>query len=102
MYKRQGKYIATPRGVVELKSFFTVAIPGLGGGAASSAEAVRFKIKRLIDEEASNAVLSDDQIVALLRIDGIEIARRTVAKYREALYIPSSIQRRRQKLALAS
>lgn len=97
-----GKYIATPRGVVELKSFFTVAIPGLGGGEASSAEAVRFKIKRLIDEEASNAVLSDDQIVALLRIDGIEIARRTVAKYREALYIPSSIQRRRQKLALAS
>ena len=97
-----GKYVATPRGVVELKSFFTAAIAGVGGGETSSAEAVRLKIKRLIDEEASNAVLSDDQIVALLKIDGIEIARRTVAKYREALYIPSSVQRRRQKLALAS
>ena len=97
-----GKYIATPRGVVELKSFFTAAIAGVGGGETSSAEAVRLKIKRLIEEEAANAVLSDDQIVAFLKADGVEIARRTVAKYREALYIPSPVQRRRQKLALAS
>lgn len=96
-----GKYIATPRGVVELKSFFTAALGGRDGDALS-AEAVRFRIKALIDAEASDKVLSDDRIVEILMADGVEIARRTVAKYREAMRIPSSVQRRRQKLALAS
>ncbi len=91
------KYMATPRGLFELKYFFTAAISGLGSGAAHSAEAVRFHIKTLIkEEEAENAVLSDDQLVQKLRDLEIDISRRTVAKYREALNIPSSFQRRRQ------
>lgn len=97
-----GKYIATPRGVVELKSFFTAAVGGGGDTEALSAEAVRFRIKALIDDEPPNAILSDDKIVAVLKAEGVDIARRTVAKYREAMHIPSSVQRRRQKMALAS
>ena len=93
------KYIATSRGIFEMKYFFTAAIPSAGGGDAHSAEAVRHRIRRLIDEEAPDAVLSDDTIVKVLRDSGIDIARRTVAKYREALRIPSSVQRRRDKLA---
>jgi RNA polymerase sigma-54 factor len=96
------KYMATPRGTFELKYFFTAAIASLGGGEAHSAEVVRHKIKILINEETLKNVLSDDKIVDLLRAQGIDIARRTVAKYREALHIPSSVQRRRQKkMALA-
>ena len=91
------KYIATPRGVFELKYFFSATISGTAAGDAHSAEAVRYRIKKLIDEEAPSAVLSDDRIVDVLRQDGIEIARRTVAKYREALGIPSSVRRRREK-----
>ena len=98
------KFIATPRGILELKYFFTAAIQGANGAAAHSAESVRYRIKALIDEEAASDVLSDDRIVEILRADGIDIARRTVAKYREALRIPSSVQRRRLKSvkALAS
>ncbi|MNJ40646.1 RNA polymerase sigma-54 factor 1 [compost metagenome] len=88
------KYVATPRGVFELKFFFTAAIQSSDGGAAHSAEAVRQRIKTMIDAE-SGEVLSDDRIVEILNEAGIDIARRTVAKYREALRIPSSIQRRR-------
>ncbi|MBI1206454.1 MAG: RNA polymerase factor sigma-54 [Azospirillum sp.] len=91
------KFMATSRGVFELKYFFTSAIPGADGHANHSAEAVRFRIKALIDDEPADAVLSDDRIVEILRADGIEIARRTVAKYREAMRIPSSVQRRREK-----
>ena len=94
------KYMATSRGIFEMKYFFTAAIPSAGGGDAHSAEAVRHRIKRLIDEESADAVLSDDTIVKVLRDSGIDIARRTVAKYREAMRIPSSVQRRRDKLAL--
>ena len=72
-----------------------------GAGAAHSAEAVRHRIKMLIDAEAPDRVLSDDNLVETLRGEGIDIARRTVAKYREALGIPSSVQRRREKKALA-
>jgi len=89
------KYMATPRGIFELKYFFTAAIPGATGGTLS-AEAVRFRIRALIDAEA-NDVLSDDKIVDILLKEGIDIARRTVAKYREAMHIPSSVQRRREK-----
>lgn len=91
------KFIATPRGVFELKFFFTSAIPAAGGGEAHSAEAVRFRIRGLIDSEPPDDTLSDEKIVELLQREGIEIARRTVAKYREAMRIPSSVQRRREK-----
>ena len=89
------KYMATPRGLFELKYFFTAAIPSSGGGEAHSSEAVRHRIKALIEKETPDAVLSDDRIVELLSDVGVEIARRTVAKYREAMNIPSSVQRRR-------
>ena len=90
------KYMSTPRGMFELKYFFTSAIGALGGGESYSAESVRHKIKILIAEERDvKSVLSDDKIVDLLRAQGIDIARRTVAKYREALGFPSSVQRRR-------
>jgi RNA polymerase sigma-54 factor len=90
------KYIATPRGLFELKYFFTASIQAINGAEAHSAEAVRDRIREMIDNEASE-VLSDDRIVALLTADGVNIARRTVAKYREAMRIPSSVERRRIK-----
>ncbi len=89
------KFMSTPRGVFELKYFFSASIPAIKGGEAHSAEAVRYRIKAMIDGEAPDAVLSDDQIVERLRAHGIDIARRTVAKYRESLRIPSSVERRR-------
>jgi RNA polymerase sigma-54 factor len=91
------KYMATPRGIFELKYFFSSAIAATGYGEAHSSEAVRHRIKELIDAEASDAVLSDDTIVQRLREAGVDIARRTVAKYRESMRIPSSVQRRREK-----
>ena len=93
------KYMATSRGIFEMKYFFTAAISSAAGGDAHSAEAVRHRIKRLIEEETADAVLSDATIAKVLRDSGIDIARRTVAKYREALRIPSSVQRRRDKMA---
>jgi len=92
------KYMATPRGLYELKYFFTSAIPASGGNGAHSAEAVRHRIRGLIDGEPPDSTLSDERIVELLLRDGVDIARRTVAKYREAMRIPSSVQRRREKL----
>ena len=91
------KYMASPRGIFELKYFFTSAIQASGDGEAHSSEAVRHRIKVLIDAETAEDVLSDDAIVDKLKGDGIDIARRTVAKYREAMRIPSSVQRRREK-----
>ena len=91
------KYMATNRGIFELKYFFTSSIAAADGGEAHSAEAVRHRIKQLIDAENAEHVLSDDTIVEKLRTAGIDIARRTVAKYREAMRIPSSVQRRREK-----
>jgi RNA polymerase sigma-54 factor len=93
------KYMATSRGIFELKYFFTSAIAAADGGEAHSAEAVRHRIRQLIEAENAEEVLSDDTIVEKLRDAGIDIARRTVAKYREAMRIPSSVQRRREKLA---
>lgn len=96
------KYMITPRGVFELKYFFTVSIASAeAGGDAHSAESVRHRIRVLVDQEAPEAVLSDDDLVDLLKKSGVEIARRTVAKYREAMAIPSSVQRRREKRARA-
>lgn len=91
------KYMSTPRGIFELKYFFTQSLPSASGAEAHSAEAVRHRIKVLIDAEAASDVLSDDRIVEILRGDGVEVARRTVAKYRDSLNIPSSVQRRRDK-----
>lgn len=92
------KHMATPRGLYELKYFFTSSIPASSGGDAHSAEAVRHLIRGLIDGETAAATLSDERIVELLQRNGVDIARRTVAKYREAMRIPSSVQRRREKL----
>jgi len=91
------KYMATPRGLYELKYFFTSAIPASGGNGAHSAEAVRHRIRALIDGEPPNGPLSDGRIVELLNDEGVAIARRTIAKYREEMRIPSSFQRRRVK-----
>ncbi|MEW9307941.1 RNA polymerase factor sigma-54 [Labrys neptuniae] len=91
------KFIASARGLFELKYFFTASISNAEGGEAHSAEAVRHRIRQMIDAEAPDAILSDDTIVALLRKDGIDIARRTVAKYRESMRIASSVERRREK-----
>jgi RNA polymerase sigma-54 factor len=95
------KYIATPRGIFEMKFFFTSSIASMDGGEAHSAEAVRHKIKVLIDNEreSGDRVLSDDRLVEILKEAGVDIARRTVAKYREAMRIPSSVERRRLQSA---
>jgi RNA polymerase sigma-54 factor len=95
------KYMLTPRGVFELRYFFTAAIASAGGGEAHSSEAVRDRIRQMIDQEQPVDVLSDDAIVDILKKDGVDIARRTVAKYREGMNIPSSVQRRREKRAMA-
>lgn len=96
------KSIGTSRGTFEMKYFFTAAIAGAAGAEAHSSEAVRHRIRQMIDAETGADVLSDDALVQKLRSEGVDIARRTVAKYREALRIPSSIDRRREKsLALA-
>jgi RNA polymerase sigma-54 factor len=91
------KYLACDRGLYELKYFFTSGIQSNDGGDAVSAEAVKSHIKALIAAEDPHAILSDDQLVELLRAKGFDIARRTVAKYREAIGLGSSVQRRRQK-----
>ena len=93
------KYVSTPRGMFEMKYFFTASLPSGGAGEAHSAEAVRYRIKQLIDAEDPQKVLSDDDIVTRLRAADIVVARRTVAKYRDNLKIPSSMDRRRQKMA---
>lgn len=95
------KYMMTPRGLFELKYFFTVKISGVDGQHSHSAESIRQRIRALIDEEDVKKILSDDHIVLLLKGENIEIARRTVAKYRESLNISSSVQRRRQKKIMA-
>jgi len=91
------KFMATPRGIYELKYFFSSAISATVGGDAHSAESVRHRIRQMIDAEDPKAILSDDTIVKILKDDGVDIARRTVAKYREAMKIGSSVQRRREK-----
>lgn len=90
------KFIGTPRGLFELKYFFSTALVN-EDGISHSSESIKARVKALIDEEDSKKILSDDKIVDILKTEGIDIARRTVAKYREALHIPSSVQRRKQK-----
>ena len=93
------KFIQTPRGLFEMKYFFTAAIASSAPGLAHSAEAVRQRIRQMIDDESPAEVLSDDVIVERLRQADIVVARRTVAKYRDSLRIPSSVERRKMKMA---
>jgi RNA polymerase sigma-54 factor len=88
------KYIHTPRGVFELKYFFSSQVSGQDGDSHSST-AIRARLKKLIHEEPPGKPLSDSRLVTLLEAAGIQVARRTVAKYREAMGIPSSSERRR-------
>ena len=90
------KFMATPRGLFELKFFFGSGVGGADGGEAMAAEAVKGRIRALIGAERPGRPLSDDQLVQLLKQEGVDVARRTVAKYREALHIPSSVERRRR------
>ncbi len=90
------KFIGTPRGIFELKYFFSTALVS-EDGTSHSAESIRTRVQALVDAEDPKKVLSDDKIVELLKAEGIDIARRTVAKYRDALRIPSSVQRRKVK-----
>lgn len=87
------KYLLTPRGLFELKYFFSSHVGTTAGGEASST-AIRAKIKKLIAEENPRKPLSDNRLTDLLKQDGIEVARRTVAKYRESLHIASSSDRK--------
>jgi RNA polymerase sigma-54 factor len=91
------KYMATPRGIYELKYFFTSSLANITGGNSHSSEWVRHRIRALCDEEVPGTILSDDRITDILKREGVAIARRTVAKYRESLGIASSPQRRRLK-----
>jgi RNA polymerase sigma-54 factor len=91
------KYLSCARGTFELKYFFTSGIASSDGGEASSALAVKAAIKALILAEPADAILSDDTLVDMLQEKGFDLARRTVAKYREALGIGSSVQRRRAR-----
>ena len=91
------KYLHCERGTFELKFFFTSGVGAIDGEGGASAEAVKAAIKTLIDAENPKAILSDDALVDLLKAKGYDLARRTVAKYREAIGLGSSVQRRRQK-----
>jgi RNA polymerase sigma-54 factor len=95
------KYMLTPRGVFDLRYFFSQSIADTEGGDSHSSSAVRDQIQKMIAAEAAGNVLSDDQIAEALMASGVELARRTVAKYRESMNIQSSVQRRREKRALA-
>ncbi len=91
------KFMATPRGVFDMRYFFSSAIQNADGEQSVASHSVKHRIKALVDEESPKAILSDDAIVKKLKLSGIDVARRTVAKYREALNIPSSVERRRIK-----
>jgi len=91
------KYLNCDRGTCELKYFFTSGVGGGADGEGASAESVKARIKALCDAEDPKKILSDDALVELLKAEGFDLARRTVAKYREAIGIGSSVQRRRQK-----
>ena len=95
------KYLSCDRGIFELKYFFSSALHGTGGQEDTSAEAVRQRVKALIDAEPPLKPLSDDKLVELLKQEGVTLARRTVTKYREAMHIPTSFDRRRRAMSQA-
>jgi len=88
------KYVQTPRGIFELKYFFTSAL-STSSGSSTSSESVKRRIKALIEQEDRKAPLSDQKLGEMLLAEGVEISRRTVAKYREEMMIPSSAKRKR-------
>ena len=90
------KEISTPRGVLQLKFFFSKAISSIDGGEDISSQVVKNKIKKLIDNEGQ-VVLSDTKLVSLLKESGINVARRTVAKYRANMKILPSFERKKSK-----
>ena len=92
-----GKYIGILQGLYEMKYFFTAGVGRTKGSNLHSAESVRHKIKKLVEIETADSVLSDDRIIEILKADRVDIARRTVAKYRVTMHIPSFIQRRRER-----
>ena len=94
------KYMHTPRGIFELKYFFSAAAGTYTGEENTSVVSIKHRIKRLIDEETPENILSDDKIVELMAQKGVKIARRTVNKYREAMGIPTSAERKRRKRSL--
>ncbi len=96
-----GKFVACGQGVFAMRALFSAAIQAAGGGEAFSAAAVQSRIRQLVGREPAARPLSDDRIVTLLTVEGIDIARRTVAKYREGMGIPSSVERRRSRAAFA-
>ncbi len=91
------KYMLTPRGMFEMKYFFSSSIQSSDGGDDISSQSIKFRIKQLIDAEDAKKILSDDEIAEMLKKEGTDIARRTVAKYRESMNLGSSVQRRREK-----
>ena len=93
-----GSLIQTPRGTMELKAFFSVRIQQGSSSETTSATSIKFKIKKLIEQEDPNHPISDDLIVSTLEKDGISVARRTVAKYRKIENIPSSFARKRRNV----
>ena len=93
-----GSLIQTPRGTMELKAFFSVGIQQGSSSETTSATSIKFKIKKLIEQEDPNHPISDDLIVSTLEKDGISVARRTVAKYRKIENIPSSFARKRRNV----
>lgn len=95
------KFLSCGRGVFEMRFFFTQGLPAADGGDFVSSAAIQYKIRHLIDNEGEKMTLSDDQIVTLLKQSGMDVARRTVAKYRSKMSIPSSAQRKRLKLSAA-
>ena len=91
-----GSLMETPQGTIELKAFFSVALPLNDDLSSQSSASVKFKVKKLIETEAAQNPVSDDEIVEKLKIEGINVARRTVAKYRKIQNIPASFMRKRQ------
>lgn len=96
------KYLSCDRGTFEMKFFFSHGVHATGGGEDAAMEAVKAKLRALIGAEDPLKPLSDDRLVELLRAEGHDLARRTVAKYREAMHIPSSYDRRRRALVNAA
>jgi RNA polymerase sigma-54 factor len=91
-----GSLMETPQGTLELKSFFSVSLALNDDQTIQSSAAVKFKIKKLIESEQPRNPISDDEIVETLKSNGINVARRTVAKYRKVQNIPASFMRKRQ------
>lgn len=96
----QNKYMMTPRGLFEFRYFFSSSLPKESTGEELSSTTIRHMIKKIIDEEIPSAPVSDDRLVQIISKDGVVVARRTIAKYREEMKIPSSYERKKLKLSI--